>query len=185
MEDILEAGFHEIEDSDSRAEGKRKRRPCHHVDPPGAVQPRPATGRGTWRDVFIVHMWHVHQSSKSVSTFREGGIQAGSINVFMDAALQLKPADSLRPHSYATLIRLLAASGAEAQVPAHLIEQELVGGFATPHLAHGISHDDIWTNFFQSSLALRHLIDVSQNGSHRSRYRPAAEGSGACRCPKR
>ena len=49
---------------------------------PARCKPRPATGRGTWRDVFIVHMWHVHQSSKSVSTFREGGIQAGSINVF-------------------------------------------------------------------------------------------------------
>ena len=33
------------------------------------------------------------------------------IGLLMDAALQLKPADSLRPHSYATLIGLLAATG--------------------------------------------------------------------------
>lgn len=33
------------------------------------------------------------------------------IRLLMDAALQLKPADSLRPHIYATLIGLLAATG--------------------------------------------------------------------------
>lgn len=33
------------------------------------------------------------------------------ISLLIDAALQLKPADSLRPHSYATLIGLLAATG--------------------------------------------------------------------------
>jgi integrase len=33
------------------------------------------------------------------------------VRCLMDAALQLKPADSLRPHSYATLIGLLAATG--------------------------------------------------------------------------
>lgn len=33
------------------------------------------------------------------------------VRLLMDTALQLKPADSLRPHSYATLVGLLAATG--------------------------------------------------------------------------
>jgi len=75
---FFEAGFHEIEDSNWRAEEKRKRRPCHHVAPPGAVQPRPRDRTGAVVRCIYPSLVHFHRLFKSVSTFGRG--RSGGLN---------------------------------------------------------------------------------------------------------